>query len=187
MKATRWLPIVLALALPSVVSADDDMKSATDKGMEKDTTAKKEKAASHVQSHVIPAVAGIQSADKAAAVLYDLSGNEQLRPKDAQTTVDLAQRALTMALNRAEALDDVAGLSSDAKSETARATTALREARTTLRKIDKSVGTKKLTPKQTELLKEQVKDLHEDLSDAENAVEQVAKAYDVPIELEFRG
>lgn len=181
MKATHWLPIVLALALPSAVSAGDDTK------MEKDTTATTDKAASHVQSHVIPAVAGIQSADKAAAVLYGLSGNEQLRPKDAQTTIDLAQRALAMALNRAEALDDVTGLSSDAKTQATRATTSLREARTTLRKIDKQVGTKKMTPRQAEQLKEQVKDLHEDLSEAENAVEQVAKAYDVPIELEFRG
>lgn len=178
MQAPRWFALVLALALPSAVSAEGDMKSSADK---------KEKAASNVQSHVVPAVAGIQSADKAAAVLFELSGNEQLRQKDAQMTVDLAQRALAMALNRAEALEDMKGLSSDAKSEADRATTALREARTTLRKIDKQVGAKKMSPKQAEQLRVQVKDLHEDLTAAENAVEQIAKAYDVPIELEFRG
>lgn len=179
MQAPRWFALILALALPSAVSADDDaMKS---------DTARKQKAASHVQSHVVPAVAGIQSADKAAAVLYELSGNEQLRQKDAQATIDLAQRALTLALNRTEALDDMDDISDDAESQAERATVALREARMTLRKIDKQVGGKKLSPKQAEQLRAQVKDVHDDLIDAENAVEQIAKAYDVPIELEFRG
>jgi hypothetical protein len=183
MKTSRWFVLVLALALPSAVDADDD-KGTTDERMNKD---KRDKAATHVQTHIVPAIAGIQSADKAAAVLYELSGNEQLRQKDAQVTVNLAHQALTMAINRADALDDVVGLSSDAKTEAARASTALRQARMTLRKLDKRIGGKKWTPNEAEEIRVQVKDLHEDLSNAENAVEQIAKAYDVPIELEFRG
>ena len=182
MQSLRWLSVVFAIALPSLAIADDDDARDDDSsGMMKN------KAATQVQSHVVPAIAGIESADKLTAVLYELASNPQQRQKDAQMTIDLAQRALGMALDRAEALDDIAGLSNDAKEQAEQAAMKLREARVMMRSIDKQVGGKKLTPKQSEIVRSQAKELHDDLSAAEESMERIAKAYDVPTELEFRG
>lgn len=147
----------------------------------------KEKMSTNVESHVVPAIAGIQSADKATAVLYQLATSEQLDPKDAQRAIDLAQQALALALNRAEALDGMRGISDNAQNQAERAKVALREARATLRTVDKQVGTKKLSLEKAEQLQAHANEIHEDLSKAEAAMESIAKAYDVPVDLEFRG
>jgi hypothetical protein len=187
MKVVRWFPIALALALPATAVADN---KGDDRPAQKDMKSKTaDKEASHVQSHVVPAIAGIEAADKAAAALYELSGGEQLDQKDAKETVKLARQNIQFALDRAEALSGMKTLSSDAKSEAKRATMKLREARETLTKLDKQVNKKqaRISRNDSEMIREQAKDLHTDLSDAENAVERVAKAYDVPTDLEFGG
>lgn len=177
MQSLRWLSVVFVVALPSLAAAnDEDMKNkpSSDNAVQ-------------VQSHVVPAIAGIESADNLTAVLYELASNPQQRQKDAQMTIDLAQRALGLALDRAEALDGMKGLSDDAQEQAQQATMKLREARVMMRSIDKQVGGKKLTPKQSEIVRSQAKELHDDLSAAEESIERIAKAYDVPTELEFRG
>jgi hypothetical protein len=206
--------IALALVVPAAAQAQDrtpsddvdteaapdtdkDMPKDTPKDMPKDMPKDKETdkdmdhanadTAARIEAHVIPVVAGIQSADKAAAVLFELSDNQRLVQKDAQRAVDLAQQGISMALDRAKALDTMDGLSTDAKSEADRAAEKLRDARTTLRQLDKQIGNKRLSQDKAQQVREHAKELHDDLIEAENAIRQVAKAYDVATDLEFGG
>ncbi len=183
MKSMRSLPIILALALPVVAAAEGDTRGKSDRSMKQKSADKSAK----INAHVIPIVAGIESADKATGVLYELAGSEQLTQKQAQETVELAQDALDLALDRATALDDVAGLSSDAKNEAERATTRLRDARSSLQDLEEQVSQKRtrVSRDDAERIREQAADIHENLSEAEDAIERIARAYDVPTDLEF--
>jgi hypothetical protein len=187
MRLTRWFTLALALATPAVALAEGEKSER--KAMDEKSKQKSEQDTVHVRSHVVPAVAGIQAADKAVAALFELSGEAQLDPADARRTVMLAKQGLTMAIERTNALDDKVDLSSDAQNEADRATTKLREARTTLTRLENRIGKKqaRISRNAMEEIRENAKDLHSDLSDAENAVERVAKAYDVPTDLEFEG
>lgn len=157
-----------------------------DEGAQRSGTEIPKEQAMRVKTHVIGAVAGIEAADKAAAALYELAGTEQLQRKDAQKTVQLAKQGLDMALTRAQALDGMRELSSDARSEATTATNKLKEARTTLQRMEKQVAAK-MTRNDMEQLREHAQDLHTSLSNAENSVERIAKAYDVATDLELGG
>jgi hypothetical protein len=187
MKPLRSIPIILALS--STTAFADGAKTSNDEPKTSDKSRAMDDTASRIQAHVMPMIAGIESADKAAAVVYELSGGNQLLQSDVQTAVDLARQALTLAHDRAVALDKLAGLSDNARVEIARAQMKLQEARTTVQKIDQKVAKKqaRVARNHAEMLREQAKDVHDDLVEAEKAIEQVARAYDIPTDLEFRG
>lgn len=208
MKLKSWLLALAITTVPSLALAEDEPKptetteeettetKTTETKETTDTTMKEEEAEQEkkdekmvrVRAHIVPAVAGIEAADKAVAALYELSGDEQLRPQDARRTVALAKQGLAMSIERINALEDVADLSDDAKSEANRASTKLQEAKTTVTRLEKQISKKGTISRNTaEQIRSDAKDLHTDLSDAGNAVEQVAKAYDVPTDLEFGG
>ncbi len=183
MKVTGWLPVLAVLGISATTMADDP-EPQRDREVRRDVGARE---LSGVHANVVPAIAGIEAADKAVAVLYELAGGEGLRQKDAQDTVALARQALDMALDRAAALDNVRGLSRDARTQLDRATRSLRQARTTLRRIDEQVGNRqaRVPLDRAQRLRDQAGSMHEDLSDAEDSIERIAKAYDVPTDLEF--
>ncbi len=147
---------------------------------------KSDQAKADVKAHLVPAIAGIESADKAAAALYELSSAEQINRQDAQRTVQLAQQALNLAYGRTQALGNMKGLSSDARSEVDAAEAKLRDARQTLSQLQKEVGAGTRTEDMKQI-QDHAKTLHGDLSDAQKSVDRIAKAYDVSTKLEFGG
>jgi flagellar hook-basal body complex protein FliE len=194
MKVIRWFTFALALSLPSTLLADemkDEEKEITETEPEeraKETTEAEDRDTARVKSHLIPVVAGIEAADKGVAALYELAGGEEIDRKDAQAAVRLADEGLEMAFTRVQSLNKMKNLSEDAKSEADNAMTKLKDARTALNRIEKQVNKKQaISRNQVEQLREDAKDLHSVLSDAENSVEQVAKAYDVSTDLELEG
>lgn len=162
-----------------------DQTQAADQAQSADQ-AKSDQAKADVKAHVVPTIAGIEAADKAAAALYHLSSGEELNRQDAQRTVQLAQQGLNLAYNRTQALGDMKDLSSDARSEVDAAETKLRDARQTLSKLQKKVGTR-IKTEDMEQIRDHAQNLHTNLSDAEASVDRVAKAYDVSTDLEFGG
>lgn len=186
MTLIRYLPIValLGMSAPGVVQAQPPPRAQWERGQ---PPANRE--ASRVRAHVIPALAGIEAADKAVGVLYELSGSYQFGQNDAQDALSLARQALDMALDRAAALQDSAGLSRNARDELDRATRSMRQARTSLRQINQQIGERRgrMAMDRAERIREQARDVHEDLSQAEDSVERIARAYDIPTDLEFRG
>jgi hypothetical protein len=194
MKVIRWFTIAAALSMPSTLLAqgaqERPMEEQPPQQQGQEQQEKKSQAEmDKVKAHVVPAVTGIQVADKAVSALHELAGAEQLDKKDAQKTVQLAEDGIQMALTRTQALNKMEGLSAEAKSEADSAMKTLREARTNLKAIQKKVQTKqaRIPRKDIEQIREQAKNLHQSLSDAESSVEQVAKAYDVPTDLEMGG
>lgn len=191
MKIIRWITIAAALSMPSTLLAQGAQEPPMEEQPppqpepEKKSQAEMDK----VKAHVVPAVTGIQVADKAVSGLHELAGAEQLDKKDAQKTVKLAEDGIQMALTRTQALNKMKGLSADAKTEADSAMKTLKEARATLRQIQKKVRTMQARIPQKDLaqIREQAKTLHQNLTDAESSVEQVAKAYDVPTDLEMGG
>lgn len=202
MKITRLFTVALAVAAPSVVLADDtksdDLSTQEERQMkeDKETTSDIDKPTDtevssketvKLRAHVVPAVAGIEAADKAIGALYELTSEETINVRDVRDTVALARQGITLATDRAESLNAMETLSDDADSEADRAMTKLKEARTTLVRIEKQLKKSQLSPNQIEQVHEAARDMHQDLSDASNAVEKVAKAYDVPTDFEFEG
>lgn len=205
----RTCLLALALTTPGVALADDPKTTDTTQTEDKDKptrttmstedttddtaddvtdkTDKTDKEMVRVRAHIVPTVAGIEAADKAVAALYELAGDEQLRPEDARRTIALAKQALAMSTDRLSDLEDMSGLSSDAKSEAESAATKLKDARTTISRLERQIGKRNATISRntTEQIRSHAKDLHDDLSEAESSVENVAKAYDVPTDLEF--
>ncbi len=206
MKISRLFTVALAVAAPSIVVADDtkseDLSKQEERQMKEDREATsdidkpkvsdieskdEDKDAMKLRSHVLPAVAGIEAADKAIGALYELTSEDTINVRDVRETVALARQAITLATDRADSLNAMTSLSDDADSEADRASTKLEEARTTLVRIDKQLKKGKLSRNQIEQVHEAARDVHQDLSDASNAVERVAKAYDVPTDFEFEG
>lgn len=202
MKITRLFTVALAVAAPSVVLADDpksdDPLTQEERQMkeDKETTSDIDKPTDtevssketvKLRAHVVPAVAGIEAADKAIGALYELTSEDTINVRDVRDTVSLARQGISLAMDRAESLNAMTTLSEDADSEADRASTKLKEARTTLIRVEKQLKKGKLSANQVEQIHAAARDMHADLSDASNAVEKVAKAYDVPTDFEFEG
>jgi hypothetical protein len=197
MRRSSWLALAFALSLPSTLLADEDRATtksdddrASDRRIDDEDDRKPirrvdENERVHVKNHIVPAMAGLEAADNALAAIFELAGTGNLDQKDARNAVKLAQHGLTMAIDDASSLNKMRGLSEDAQSEADRAVTTLRDARTKLQRIDNQVGRKTFSRNAVEQIRDQAKELHSDFSDAENALERVAKAYDVPTDLEF--
>ena len=147
---------------------------------EKETTDSKKK----VTKQVLPAKAGIDAAEGAVNALHQMTEAEQFDPKDGRKSLELARDGIGMALERTQNLTNVAGLSKEAKSDARNVHSKLREARTTLDQVDKRMKQAKapLAEKEREQLREHMKDLQSDLSDAKSSLQEVATAYDVSFE-----
>lgn len=188
MKLTRYLPIVALLGISATSMAEDEPppRQQWERGGQQQFG---DREASRVRSDVIPTLAGIEAADKAVAVLYELSGSYRFDRNDAQDSLSLARQALDMALDRASALQDNEGLSHNARAELDRATRSLRQARMGLREINQQVGQRRgrMPMDRAQRIREQARNVHEDLSQAESSISRIARAYDVPTDLEFRG
>ena len=167
-------------------SQDRVKQTSSDIDKTKDTTLDSKETVK-LRAHVVPAVAGIEAADKAIGAIYELTSEETIDVRDVRDTVSLARQGISLAMDRAESLNGMSSLSEDADSETARAMTKLGDARTTLVRMEKQLKKGKLSATQIEQIHAAARDLHNDLSDASNAVEKVAKAYDVPTDFEFEG
>ncbi len=190
MKLTRYLPIVALLGLSATSMAEDEPPPRAQQQQQQWNrgTGSQHGEAYRVRSHVIPTLAGIEAADKAVGVLYELSGSYQFSQNDAQDSLSLARQALDMALDRAASLQDTEGLSRNARAELERATRSLRQARTSLRQMNQQIGERggRMPMDRAERIREQARNVHEDLSQAEDSIERIARAYDVPTDLEFR-
>lgn len=191
MKLTRYLPIVALLGMSATSMAEDEPPPSPQQQQWNRGGAPQrgDREASRVRSHVIPTLAGIEAADKAVGVLYELAGSYQFGQNDAQDSLSLARQALDMALDRAAALQDTEGLARNARDELDRATRSLRQARTGLREMNQQIGERRgrMPMDRAERIREQARNVHEDLSQAEDSVERIARAYDIPTDLEFRG
>jgi len=140
-----------------------------------------------ISSHVVPTIAGIETADTAAAALYNMAGSGQkLDRKAVQNTVQLAQQGIQIAMTRAQALQKVKGLSQEDKDQANNVVQSLKQARTTVQQLQKKAGMAQ-DPNAMEQIRQQTMDLHNNLDQAQSAVEQIAKTHQVPTELEFEG
>jgi hypothetical protein len=140
-----------------------------------------------ISSHVVPTIAGIESADTAAAALYNMAGSGQkLDRKAVENTVQLAQQGIQIAMTRVQSLQKVKGLSQEDKDQANNVVQSLKQARTTVQQLQKKAGTAK-DPNAMEQIRQQTMELHNNLDQAQNAVEQIAKTHQVPTELEFEG
>ena len=74
MKVTGWLPVLAVLGISATTMADDP-EPQRDREVRRDVGARE---LSGVHANVVPAIAGIEAADKAVAVLYELAGGEGL-------------------------------------------------------------------------------------------------------------
>lgn len=192
MKLTRYLPIVALLGLSATSMAEDEPPPREQQQQQQQQwdrgTGSQRGEAYRVRSHVIPTLAGIEAADKAVGVLHELSGSYQFSQNDAQDSLSLARQALDMALDRAASLQDTEGLSRNARAELDRATRSLRQARTSLRQMNQQIGERgrRMPMDRAERIREEARSVHEDLSQAEDSIERIARAYDIPTDLEFR-
>lgn len=140
-----------------------------------------------ISSHVVPAIAGIETADKAAAALYKMTeSGQKLDQKAVKNTMQLAQQGIQVAMTRSQELQKVKGLSPEDKNQANNVVQSLKQARTTMQQLQKKASSAK-DQAAIEQLRQQTMDLHNNLDQAQSAVEQIARSHQVPTELEFEG
>lgn len=205
MKAFRSWTVALALSTPAIVFAQGQPGQQQPPGQQQQQMPQDQQMppdqmqqgqmqqgqmsqqAQMISSHVVPTIAGIETADTAAAALYNMAGTGQkLDRKAVQNTVQLAQQGIQIAMTRAQALQKVKGLSQEDKDQANNVVQSLKQARTSVQQLQKkaSAATNQAAMEQ---LRQHTMDLHNNLDQAQSAVEQIAKSHQVPTELEFEG
>jgi hypothetical protein len=141
-----------------------------------------------VKAHVLPVVAGIESAELAIGALHELATAERFQRRDARKTAELAEHGVRIAHERAQELQRLRGLSDEERRAAQDAARQLQEARSTLRRVNRQVGTIEgmLRRQEAENVRSEAQRLQSELRAARTSIEKVASAYDVPMHLEIR-
>lgn len=181
MKIPRCLLIGLIgsmLALPAAALAQDTPTKTPP------AQAAEAKPHTEVKGYVLPIIAGIESAQMAAAALGQLATMETLARKDVRTTAELAEQAIRIAQERTEDMRKVKGLSAEARPEADALLNKLKTARASVKKIQRQVsGSGKLRPNYAGGLRNEAAQLHTTLADAHESIEKLAGMYDVSTSL----
>lgn len=188
MKITRYLMIAFVLATPSMVMAQGTPEKAPPPpAAEAKQEAAEAKKQIEVKGYVLPIVAGIKSAEMSAAALHQLASSEPFERRDARKTAELAEQAVRIAHERADDLREMKGLSAEARSQAETATKKLKEARSSVERIQRQVGVleEPFRRNEAENVRNESVRLHAELSAAEKAIQSVADSYHISTKLEL--
>lgn len=188
MKTPRFLIIAFVLATPSMVMAQGTpVETQPPQGAEAKQQQIEAKKQTEVKGHVLPIIAGIKSAKMSAAVLHELAVTEPFERRGARGIAELAEQAVRISRERAEHLRDLKGLSAEARTEAEKATKKLKEARSSVERIQRQVGIMEapLRQNEAESVRNESVRLHAELSDSEKAIEKIADIYQVSTNLDF--
>lgn len=191
MNIKRCLMIALAIAMPCAVMAQETPEAqqpaqepeARQPAQQPEADTKKQ---TEVKGYVLPILAGIKSAQMSAATLHELATSEPFARRDARKTAELAEQTVKIAREHAEALHKLTGLSPDARAQAEAAVTALRQARSSVDRIQRQVGGQGAAfgRNEAENVRGESARLHTELSQAQSAIEQIARAYHISTSLE---
>jgi hypothetical protein len=181
MKIVRRLLVALALVVPGAVWA----QAAQEPAPAQVPAGGKQQA--EVKGYVLPVVVGVESAERAAAVLVELSNTEPFERTDARKTAELAEQAVNIAHERAEDLSEMKGLSAEAHAEAERAMHRLKEARSTVERIQRQVGLLEGPFRRHEAasVRSEARQLLTELTEAQAAIQRVASLYGISTRLEL--
>lgn len=185
MKIVRYLMIAFLLATPSMVMAQGTPAKAPPPTAEAKQQAAEAKMQIEVKGYVLPIVAGIKSAEMSAAALHELATTEPFERKDARKTAELAEQAVKIAHERADDLRGIKGLSAEARSQAETATKRLKEARSSVERIQRQVGVleEPFRRNEAENVRNESMKLHTELAAAEKAIQSVADSYHISTSL----
>jgi hypothetical protein len=182
MRLTRYLTMAFALALPSHAFAQD----APSKPPETQPPDAKKQA--EAKGNLMPVIAGIESAQTSAKALQELAGTEPFERRDARKTAQIAEQGAKVAHERAEDLAKMKGLPPEAREEAKAAAKKLKEARSTIKHIQREVGTIEghFHRDQAKSVADLSAKLTTELEDARRSIQKVADTYGVSMDLQER-
>ena len=176
---------VLGLAAGAAAKGDKGEKSSA-KSKPETQAERTTDTATEVKGLVLPAFAGIQSAEVSVAAVHELANDAKLQRKDLRKAAELAEQGVRVAQKSADDLKGIKGLSGEAKNEAQAAAAKLKEARTSVEHIQRQVGlTGAFRKDEADTVRQESMKLHAALGEAQQSLQKVAGRFQVSTRLEL--
>lgn len=149
-------------------------------------TADEQQTARHA---LVPVLAGLMSAETSMAAIDALLGQEPFSRKDIRQAAELAEESVRIAHERAEEIADMDHLPPDVHQPARDTSRRLREARRAVERIQNQVGAVQgvFRRHEAERIRTELTTLRAELRAARTAVEPLAEAYGLPMDLNVNG
>lgn len=141
---------------------------------------------SEVKGAVLPMIVGTESATMASSVLHELATEQKFERKNARRTAKIASEAIEQAHDQAEELAKMKGLSDEAQRNATLAKSNLKEAKSTIKSIERKVGMTAgmFDREESEEVKQGALELLTQVADARVAIDNIAQSYQVSTDIQ---